>query len=234
MMAEQLKDIRIQFEELRLEYPGLSLSYNSQEIFLIQGMLDFTATYNEVPIEDVFDIAMLIPKDFPRSIPEVWETGGRIPRDHHTYDHGGLCLGALLAIRMTIAQDPSLKAYVKDLVIPYLYSFRYKELYKEMPYGELSHGGQGILEYYCNLFNTTSHQVVIGFLELLAGKYRGHHLCPCGTGLKIRNCHGSLLQELSTYMGKEAFAYELVHCKKYLDERQKKVDQIAPVKPLYR
>lgn len=220
-MNQELLSIENQFEDLRSEYPGLSLADVSPQIFLVQGMLDFKATYNEITIEDVFDIAISIPKDFPQRIPKVWETGGRIPRNHHTYDYGGLCLGASLAIRMMIVQDPSLKSYVKNQVIPYLYSFLYKEFFKEMPYGELSHGGEGIIEYYCDLFNTDSSLVVIGLLEVLAGSYRGHHPCPCGSGRKLRDCHGALIREISSYQGKEWFEYDVTQCKIYLSSKGK-------------
>ena len=35
---------------------------------------------------------------------------------------------------------------------------------------------------------------VIGFL--IEHGYRGHHPCPCGSGKKVRKCHGQALRDL--------------------------------------
>lgn len=213
-------EIEKQFSNLKSSYPGLSLSEDG-DTFKIQGMLDFEATYNGIAIEDVFDIAIYVMKDFPESTPLVYETGGRIPKDYHTCNDGSLCLGALLAMRIKITNNPSIGAFVRELVIPYLYSFCYYELYKEMPYGELSHGVSGILESYCELFNTDSPRVVIGMLEVLAGNYRGHHPCPCGSGQNIRSCsHGSLIRGYGKVMSKSHYSQDLRLIKYYAIPQQ--------------
>lgn len=213
--------IKSQFNELKSVYPGLSLLEKDDGIFLIQGMLDFSATYNEVIIEDIFDIEIIIPDDYPQYFPEIREVGGRIPKTFHTFDDGTLCLGALLDLKMKFSVNPTLIAFVKELVIPYLYSFCYKRIHKNMPYGELSHGVQGILEFYCDLFDTKSKSLAIGFLRILANKYRGHHPCPCGSGNKLRNCHGEFIKNISTYQSQFCFMQDYEQCLKYLTTKNR-------------
>lgn len=202
--------IQNQFEELRINYPGLSLRKDDKSFF-IEGMLDFIATYNEVPIEDTFDIMIIVPEEYPYQLPKIFETGYRIPEDYHKLVDGSLCLSTMLGIRIKLAADSSLKAYVEKLVIPYLYSFRYKQIYGEMPYGELSHN-RGITEFYCELFKTDSADVAIGLLKILAGRYRGHQLCPCGTGMKLRDCHGNFIREVQIYQDKNDYELDLISC----------------------
>lgn len=214
--------IQSQFNELKSIYPGLSLLEKDDGIFLIQGMLDFSANYNEVIIEDIFDIEIVIPVGYPHNLPEVREIGGRIPRNFHTYSDGTLCLGAQLSIRMKFIRNPTLNTFVQELIIPYLYSFCHKRIYKTMPYGELSHGGQGILEFYCELFNTKSEDVAIGFLRILAGNYRGHQSCPCGSGNKLRDCHGESIRMISTYQDQNSFKYDYKQCLEYLVAKTKR------------
>jgi uncharacterized protein YchJ len=31
-------------------------------------------------------------------------------------------------------------------------------------------------------------------LHIAQKEYRGHNECPCGSGLKIRNCHGKVMK----------------------------------------
>ena len=59
---------------------------------------------------------------------------------------------------------------------------------------------EGILEYYKELFSVQDGWQVLGLLKILADdNYKGHTLCPCGSGQKLRNCHGNLLREIKEY-----------------------------------
>lgn len=214
--------IQSQFSELKSVYPGLSLIEKDHGVFMIQGMLDFSATYNELTIEDIFDIEIILSSGYPQDLPEIREVGGRIPKTFHTFNDGTLCLGALLDLKMKFSVNPTLITFIQELVIPYLYSFCYKRIYKNMPYGELSHGGQGVLEFYCDLFNTKSESIAIDFLRILANKYRGHHPCPCGSGNKLRDCHGEFITKISTYQSQNCFMQDYEQCLEYLTTKKRK------------
>ena len=58
-----------------------------------------------------------------------------------------------------------------------------------MPFGERSHGVEGIYEYYKEYFDAESKEQVLALLEAVCSKkYRGHLLCPCGSEKIGRKC----------------------------------------------
>jgi hypothetical protein len=98
-----------------------------------------------------------------------------------------------------------------------LYSFSYKEKFGRMPYGELSHGWPGILEFYQNLFRVDNNKAVLGLLNVLAtGSFRGHSRCPCGSRKRVRDCHGGFLGNMLRIQPESAFKNEYNHLIDYL------------------
>jgi len=82
-------------------------------------------------------------------------------------------------------------------VIPYLYSYSYKCTYGYLPFGELSHGWLGVLEYYKDLFDINDERTILRLLKTLAqDKYKAHSRCPCGSRKRMRDCHGNLFKKL--------------------------------------
>jgi hypothetical protein len=82
-----------------------------------------------------------------------------------------------------------------------------------MPFGDLSHGVLGIIEYYTDLFGTADNVVALSLLKILAeDNYRGHHKCPCGSGRMLRKCHGPILLELKSSMPHSCYVTEYTKC----------------------
>ena len=134
---------------------------------------------------------------------------GRIPADFHQYSDRTLCLGAPVEVWRRFKADPRLVTFVRTLVVEYLYGFAYFEKYGEMPFGELSHGAQGIREYYQDLFKIDNIQTVLALLKVMAdGTYRGHQACPCGSGKILRKCHGPFMLNLLKQPPKERFLHD--------------------------
>lgn len=186
-----------QFQGLCLGFPGLSLQRYAEGPWYVRGQLKFSRAYLKQNIEDEYSIEILIPQDYPLVLPKTFETGGRIPRDFHQYQDGSLCLGAPLATKQKFRKRPSLLGYVEECVIPYLYSYSYKSKFGKMPFGELSHGGKGILEYYQEVFSVRDPRRVRRFLQILVdGNYSRRVRCPCGSRKRLHSCHGDLLLEL--------------------------------------
>ena len=61
--------------------------------------------------------------------------------------------------------------------------------------GGRSHFGQGILEFYAEWLDIPLDSNLVGFMKLLARKNhpKGHEICPCGSGQRLRNCHRDLV-----------------------------------------
>jgi hypothetical protein len=207
-----------QYKAVQEYFPDLVLTFEDNKYF-IRGTLHFRAQYMEVPISEAFLIELEILTIYPRSLPIVRELGGRIPNEFHKFINGTLCLGSPLAMRMSFSNDPTLLGFIKELIIPYLYSFsRYEHNNHELPYGELSHNGKGLLEYYLELFQVSSVDKIMQILYYLSSKrIRGHLPCPCGSNLITRNCHGPMLLELYKYQEEDEFIKDLVICWKYIN-----------------
>jgi hypothetical protein len=160
--------IRRQFEELSQKYSRLRLCEDAPGHWAIRGMLSFSATFQNVTITDTFSVLISLLHDYPGSPPTVQETGGRIPADFHQYPNRILCLGAPVEVWRRFKIDPRLVSFVETLLVEYLYGYAYFEKYGKMPFGELSHGCEGIREYYQDLFNTSDVQIILALLKLMA------------------------------------------------------------------
>jgi hypothetical protein len=212
------------FLELQSRYRRLSYEdLDEPNGMHINGILDFSARGKDQIIEDSFEILISISELFPQSPPSTKEIGGRIPNTFHHFHDGSLCLGAPLHIRMTFLQNPTLLGYVENLVIPYLFSFCYWEKLGKMPFGELSHGINGIMEYYRDLFSSKNDMAVINILKTLAeNKFKGHHYCPCGSGKIIRKCHGEIFGKIRFSQSRDQLIHDYYLCLQFLDKSIKK------------
>jgi hypothetical protein len=199
------------YDELAQAYKGLILHTDKNGPSYVRGTLKFRIQDGQITIEDAFEIELLIPKKYPSDPPVAFETGGRIPGTFHKYSDKSLCLGTPLEIRMKFKDNPTLLAFTREQVIPFLYSFCYYERYGKFPYGEHAHGGQGILESYRCIFHIDSGIATLGLLKILAeDNYRGHHDCPCGSGKKLRHCHGNQILEIIKYQNQDDFIKDYI------------------------
>jgi hypothetical protein len=188
--------VRQQFDELAAAYPGLALSQDPSGLWIIEGPLAFKATFDGATIEDIFNIRLRFLPD-PTTPPMVDEIGGRIPKDYHKLGDDSLCLGTPVEVRTKFRNDSRLLAFVEDQVIPYLFSFCFRQKYGKMPYGERPHGGKGLLESYHEVFKVEDRSAVLHLLKILAmNSYRGHLPCACGANIKLKKCHGPELIEM--------------------------------------
>lgn len=65
------------------------------------------------------------------------------------------------------------------------------------PHGEWGHGEKGILQYYCEILETTDFRVIKAYLECIAAKKaKGHWSCPCGSNKRLRDCHFGAVADL--------------------------------------
>lgn len=149
---------------------------------------------------DRYDLEIALPADYPASLPLVWETGGRIPRemDRHVFpDSGCLCLGVPLALWIQLKGDFSLQTVLDIPVRNYLIGNSLVERGEPWPHGDRSHGVAGVLEFYGDLLGNSDPMTIANFLlSIVKGKVRGHWPCLCGSGKIIRNCHKDAVEQL--------------------------------------
>ena len=185
-----------------------SLSYEP-EAHKIVGELNFCACYEEatrrVTIEylevderirrsrrflcDAFEIEIWMDSKSVEANgwPKVYEVGGRhgaiakkcgvATTDLHINLDGSCCLG----IRDAPERNLTIRRFLYDLVIPFLYRLSYTERWgiqaaRSDLWGEYSHGDEGYFEHLSETWELAQHE---------PGR---NDPCPCGSGIKYKKC----------------------------------------------
>lgn len=161
------------------KYPALKRENNT----IIKGILPIDRVVKDEHIVDSFEIEI----DFKENIPKVKELGNRTNGYCHKYKNGNLCLETDFNQLMFLEEHDYLD-WLDYFVINYFCSFCYYRKYRCYPYGERKHRyGDffGFAEYI--KMNPEAAWDILKYI--VDSNYRGHNLCPCGSGKKIRNCH---------------------------------------------
>jgi hypothetical protein len=185
--------------------PGLSLLPTESPDVLIEGELRCHCVGPaNVIIDENFAVRIEVPRAFPRALPRVFETQGRVPQTFHRNGDGSLCLGSPLAIRLEIADEPTVGRFIERAIVPYLYSHEYFVRFGEMPFGELSHGAVGLEHDVRRLFRLPGRTNAEEFLRLASLKRRhaNKHLCPCRSGLRLGRCHAADVHKVRCMLGR--------------------------------
>lgn len=193
------EDLRQQIIELLGVHKGLTNIVERDAETIVSGTLPFEASADGLEtIRESFEIELIIPHGFPDALPRVKEIGGQIVAEYDHRNAGGtLCLAVPVEQRRVFFEQPTLLGFVNRLVIPYLYGYCFWKKYGRHPFDEAAHGYEGILRHYIDtlgLYDDLAALAVICFL--FEHGYRGHHECPCGSGLRVRACHGPALRAL--------------------------------------
>ena len=213
------EELAAQIAELQELHSGLTEIDERGHETAVSGELPFEASPDgRVAIADSFEIELLIPETYPKTLPRVRETGEKIDDDYdHVYEDGTFCLAVPIEERRIFCRQPCLLGFVNHLVVPYLYGYCYWKRYGEHPFGEQKHGGDGITQYYVERLELCSDVAALAVVAYLYEHgYRGHHGCPCGSGSIVRKCHGPMLRELHQHHTAETLRHDfrlaLEHC----------------------
>jgi|CXWL01.1.fsa_nt_gi hypothetical protein len=212
------------------KHPSLVLS-KKDGTYELKGDLRFRAFYNEPEgvliidpedaysamdnlIADKYVIRITIQENFPETLPQVYEIGGRLKeiqtkrnivdiRDLHVNKEGNFsaCLCPRPAEKKIIREGATLQDFLDRLVIPYFYGLSFFEKYGRWSWGEYGHGDAGIFEYYFRQRNGFDIELLKEAFSALGQNGRkivknglkGHVPCLCGSGNKIRGCHAEVL-----------------------------------------
>lgn len=159
--------------------------------------------------DNQYEIEIIVSDKFPRQIPEVHETSGRVPSvmdRHFMSDNSGCCLVMPHLYRQYFKAMMTFEDFINVLVVPFFQNQLYYEINGRFVQG-YKHGEYGIWEHYFELFGEdlqprTLYKLADAVLmERIDGKVRikGHKLCPCGSGVIQRKCHGKGLISLKQF-----------------------------------
>jgi hypothetical protein len=159
---------------------------------------------NDVLIDQHYAVRIEVPRGFPRVLPRVFETHGRVPQAFHRNPDSSLCLGSPIAIRLAIEAEPTVGRYIEQLLVPYLYSHAYYVRFGVMPFGELAHGAAGLEADVRRLFRLPPATNAEEFLRLASMKRRlaNKRQCACGSGLRVGRCHAVAVHQARRRLGR--------------------------------
>ncbi|MYD45823.1 MAG: SEC-C domain-containing protein [Gammaproteobacteria bacterium] len=200
--------------ELKATHRGLEHYEENENATVLSGTLTFKAKPDGFDsITDSFQISISIPKTYPRELPKVRETEGRISQDYdHIFTNGNLCLGIPVEMNRIFSLQPCLLGFVNRLLVPYFYGFCHWKQYGKHPFGEHDHNGDGIVEYYMEQLNLRDEERAIAFVcYLYEFGYCEYHECPCGSEKRLKNCHGPKLFALKQHHTEYTLNVEVYH-----------------------
>ena len=189
----------LQIRELLAHYVGLKIVQSGSDEIVICGEIHIYRTAKGYTLNRSFQIELKIPLN-SEHLPSVLDIEGSIDDTYpHRYQSGELCIETDTAIRLRFSDGFNLVMWMEEYVEPYFFSYAYYMRYGVFPFGERPHGLEGILNTYMDLFNESDMKKVASLLRYCGDeKYRGHIDCPCGSGKKLRNCHGNVIFPLMT------------------------------------
>lgn len=190
--------------------------------WVLEGPVDFHLEPAGLPlIVDSYTLRLEIPFDDQDVLPNVFEIGGRIPRqtDEHVFEKtGALCLGSPLRLRLKLGRVPDLVRFVDETVIPFLYAASWRRQGGHgFPFDELAHGGQGLIDDYRDLLGLEDAQAIAEALQCLGSKPRlANKLpCPCACGRRLGRCpYRFSLNSLRPTANRRSFRDALAHYRK--------------------
>jgi hypothetical protein len=168
-------------------------------------------------IKDSYLVQIAFPDNYPQNHPTVKEIGGRIPNNYHR-NGDEFCLGVPSEVYLKFVENPTLLHFIRGLLEPYLYKYSYWEKHNgKTPFDERPHGGEGVCEYYSEVFGTKDNDAIISLLEIPMSKaYKQSMICPCGSGNKLKKCCGKIILNIQNRVPTTILEYELLQIKKHV------------------
>jgi hypothetical protein len=195
---------------LETAQPGMSLEIRetgfriNRELRLKRECAVAAGVYSlKAPGTGIYDyrIAVLPPDNYPASPCIVFCDDPRLPIgniDRHILSDGQACLAVPGDLRRRWKPEAGIAGFLEQFVSPFLAWQVYYDAHGcSPPWGQRAHGLQGIIEYYTEVLGIPAESNVSAFIPFIARKNppQGHETCPCGSGLRLRNCHIAELSE---------------------------------------
>ena len=188
-----------QIKELINYYPDLKITTSFSDEIRLRGKLHIFRTALNYTLNRSFEVELRIPIN-SEELPVIMDLEGAIDDSYpHRYLSGALCLETDTAIRLRFIDGFQLIPWIEEFVEPYFFSYAYYSRFGSFPFSERPHGVIGIINTYQDLFDEKDLKTTAALLRFCGERtYRGHIGCPCGSGKKLRDCHGTVLFPIMT------------------------------------
>lgn len=184
-----------QIAQLLIDYPNLVVVQSTQHFVRLHGSILVYRTYNGYTLHKTYALEIVIPIGSD-DLPFVIDVDRQISQTYKHYypQNGKLCLETDSRIRIRFINGFDLSVWMLEFVESYYFSYEYYERYGEFPFGERDHDLQGVLQTYNELLESSDDVSTYKLMRFIRDfSYRGHHLCPCGSEKRLRNCHGQAM-----------------------------------------
>lgn len=168
--------------------PELHARYFDEAIYITGNFI----CYGKDGAFDAFEIEVLLSVGFPEVEPFVREKGNKIPRiaDRHIYPDSGKCCLCVWQEWLWEAQHPDFETFLIGPLHTYFVSQSIFEMTGEWRFGERSHDKEGLDQALGEMLDVIPRVQLDRALSLLSqSKIKGHAMCPCGSGKRLRSCH---------------------------------------------
>ncbi|MDR6571352.1 SEC-C metal-binding domain-containing protein [Chitinophaga ginsengisegetis] len=190
------------------EFPDLQYSEGENGIPLVTGTLKLIDPKGT--LLDNYEIRICPTDHYPLRFPHVFEVGNRLPAniDWHVFLDGHCCIKSIPEEILICRNGITLASFIKNEVIPYFFNQKFRELNGYF-LNERSHGTQGNIEFFEDVFKTTSYTEIAKGLIYISQRKEPSRVseCFCGSGNKYRKCHREALRILSQFTNEELDYY---------------------------
>lgn len=190
---------------------------------VLEGVIDIHHQHGAVVRRDSFSIRLAAHNGNSR-LPALREVGGRsraivqkhgfedVRALHQNLSDGTACVCVKQEETARFPPGARLLTFIEQLAIPYLYGLSYVDELGKWPWGEYSHGGLGLLEYYAD---NPAQDAKEDLAEVLASlkadsdwadyhkqlrKPSSKRACICGSGKAFGKCHRRAWQGLKSFV----------------------------------
>lgn len=142
---------------------------------------------------------MVLPGDYPKSLPKVRELGGRLPwlPDFHVNSDGTCCVLLPEDRARCFPPGSRLSVFLDGPLHDFFLGQSLVALGEPWPFDEWSHGKNGVRAFYQELLQTDDLAMIGRYLRVLTRlNLKLHWGCPCGSGKKIRKCCHEKISDL--------------------------------------
>ena len=187
-------DLHNQVTLLLEHYQDLFIAEEDDHRILLSGSMLIYRSACEFILHKQYAVEIVVPKA-DTALPVAIDKGSVIASSYpHRYADGSLCLETDSYIRYRFIDGIDLVEWMDEFVEPYFFSYEYYTRFGNFPFGERPHGLEGLIHTYQEFWHENDLVVTCGLLKYAAEEnYRGHALCPCNSGKKLRQCHGPAL-----------------------------------------
>lgn len=186
MVSEEL--INKHYIEAALKYNQLEQPSCLNGKWYIKGKIDVID--DEGGYWDTYSVYILIPDDYPQSVPIIKETSKKIEQHENWHNGAYCCLSTEAKMYSDMSGKITLLKWLDMFVHPYLANHVYKLKTGNYAGEEFEHGINGIITGYLKIFGLSNKDEVIKYLGFLTSteKHSKNIQCFCKSGKNYKRC----------------------------------------------